>query len=904
MKMLVGFMMFALVATASAQIKEWKIVANAQEVLKQFGDTNHIMTVNAPGSSVWGDERIVLSGSWSWMESTGVERTRAIVVESVDGGASWTKIGDFLGDYKYVPMLRYPSYTHGGNIVAYVLGKWLRYDRQTSAWIPTFMTSGEPLRVSAIRFRSGNPFYMWASVGDVVAYTSDDDGVTLTETIGDGQFDKVAFDDSTTFSAGRRQRPGWTHPDVQYSSDALRLQSPGDPFFAPALGMVFQGAAIGDDDARTWEVHRYQYIGDNRVVSIENGTFVAAGERLQGRKINQCAISTDMGWTWKAMDVDVRGHEVQPTPTVRCTSAYYTAIRNGDILRAVPADTMAQDLRWPLNAAIDRPSVQTIVCPTYMHGEVRLQIATNSDMSDLVLDTTTTARSIRFSAAEAFSTYHWRYQWRSTAGDPWSPWSSTWSWSTGSFTFFTYLGDNEPGSTTLPLATITVDGRIVRVFPRSRRVMLSTDGSRSYDSVASIPGKDPITTLWESPGGRIVVSTERETFNVDVINGIVTTTSSAALPITIGGSPTRIYGHSNGMAYMSTDDGVTWKKLGDLTTNVDGMTIDGDGNILYGCSYELSIAPPPNPSLYVGGLKRYNIGNGRLEQLAPNTLSTESRDAVTYTHLTRLKDGTLFIVDEIGKRSSRWLQSRDGLVWQIASDTVIPRPDVLHPVLTLNRNGDLCIGSTTKALMRRGKRETWERMTDGYRERKDTRTTRVYDGLRQARDGSYVLEGMWMMTDDESLRMLRPRPRVNVETGDVRFSWKPNPDALNYDLHITPEDQMLKVGPEASVLALVTQPGAYQWQVRPHLADGTIGSWSAPAAFVVNGTTGVTDRDHPTTQPRAQMRAFSRAAFMVWIGGNDAIVHDIYGRQISAEQAAHGLFTVNLLGSEYIVLLY
>jgi hypothetical protein len=130
MKMLVGFMMFALVATASAQIKEWKIVANAQEVLKQFGDTNHIMTVNAPGSSVWGDERIVLSGSWSWMESTGVERTRAIVVESVDGGASWTKIGDFLGDYKYVPMLRYPSYTHGGNIVAYVLGKCERYKVQ------------------------------------------------------------------------------------------------------------------------------------------------------------------------------------------------------------------------------------------------------------------------------------------------------------------------------------------------------------------------------------------------------------------------------------------------------------------------------------------------------------------------------------------------------------------------------------------------------------------------------------------------------------------------------------------------------------------------------------------------------------------------------------------------------
>ncbi len=902
----------ALLATvASAQVDHWELVADPFRAFLPHRVESREIYPLPWNSAVWKDERYVISGRRTYFDSAKSEYyNECIILESRDSGATWSKIGVFTGfpSFNTEPLM-YVTYSPGGDVMVGYTANHLRYNRETDRWEENFKAA-PGAAVGVPKFRDGKPFFviMTSNRSDqspIGYFTSEDDGRTLQE-VPAPKF-LGALDDETQFGAGWRMLKGRTIPDVNYvllksETDGIR----GEPFYSQSLGLVFHGRFHGDDNARTWESHptSKDHVERFGYRTIENGTFVchiAKHTSNLGYKHWQCATSSDMGRTWQASDVDDNREPINTTSSVGCSSYYFTAEPSGEIYRAIPTPTMSQALRWPADADSNRSWAQTMICPAPIIGEIRLQLSTNAGMTNVVLDTVSATRHVLFSQAAGSTTYHWRYAWRQSSTQEWSAWSDVWTWRTGTLAFFSYLGDNEPKATKPPLATILMNGTIVRIFPLSRRITTSVDGGASWDSIGVIPGSDVLQRLWESPKGRLLVSTAQRTLDVDVLTGTTEVVRNAPLPNHVNSSAVELYGAVGSAAVRSTDDGRTWKVLHDFFGGISGVSFDPDGNVLFALGYRLNQAPPPQGYSMLGGLQLYNVTTNTFAALSPNSLSTSDENAVGYQGLIRLRGGELAIYEH-SQHPEGLRTSRDGKTWPLMPLDLRP-PGGVGRMFT-DRDGAWLVSDNATPMHRQRDDGGWEKFNDGYTMRDaDFRSSLNDESFHQARDGSIVLSGSWLQTTDASFRKLRPQHRGIVRPGTVTLAWNAMDGAVRYETELMPEGR-LSSSAEPQLTLQNVAAGAHTWRVRFIKADGTVSGWSASAVFTAEGPTSVDNEEESRTRVvQTQALSLSREMFLEWIGTSAPVIRDLRGRVVPAIDLECGLYTLVRGNTAFVVLI-
>lgn len=860
---------------SSAQITAWHKVVDPREAFLQFMEDSSV-THRYYKIAVHADTSIAIAAMRLYMDRVkNVELAETLIIESKDQGATWKLIGRmiFPGGKPTQAIVPNLHYLHDGTLIARETGGCLRYDRGSGTWTQIWQnfsglfqgsdfTVAKHAAYDLIKVNWNTVLYVDALRDTVYAFKTDFE-------MGE------ATPNNVVFNHGERQKFGASSQDVRYNTHVNLLSR--DVMWAPTLGLAIADGSIGDDDARLWDFNQFapKFVTGAPVLVAQDGSLL----RLTSPS-KKMAQSNDYGRTWKETATPITyGNEVPISN--RLGRKIFLMSSESYLLYASEAEVVPASLRWPADADTNRPDVQTLVCPAPLQGEIEVAIDDGPEFDSPLASVITTNRYFQVRDLAPRTKYYWRYRYRATPALEWIDWSLARTFTTGSTAYWKYLGKTTDSASLRFIYYRMLDGTYFKASQRSRTIFRSTDGAATWDSIAVLHVKPD--AFFETAGGRLLVHGEEGWHHLNLDTRVFTTLDAGDWHYITGDDPKALYASHWGprKAGRSTDDGNTWIQISELSEDVNGIVVDTDSSVLFGCEYWENVPGNGGTRSWIGGARRYYPKNNKWVQVAPRDLPYESDQNVTYASMYRDLDGLLYSVGRYG--STLKSSNDDGVTWQNYEVPILAGRDKNCPIW-FDRDHRMIARFDSTEFMRRYD-DHWEKIDDGISFRNAAYITLGSQPLTKLRDGGFVCvieSDAWIMMRDAHTAYMLPAQNTTLpQHSDVVFAWQPiaGADSYRLEVHSTPRT-ITTTQPSATVTGLT--PGVHTWRVQA-IVNGEARPWSAPARFVIDGPVSVQEEpaSSVTSNPKPTMIGSAALRQIIASSPHDVILSDVRGSAIT-----------------------
>lgn len=397
--------------------------------------------------------------------------------------------------------------------LSYLYDRYLRFDTKTRTWNADFGGNLPPVYYRIQPFWSG-PDSCIVSAGQS-AYISSDAGATFTlktvpSTIWDhipGDSDSVFYTHGTTDNTRVGRAP--------YRSIGFAQRGTGYCSW-PDLGIHYGNGGVTD---AVWNIRRFFPDTVPPEVSLP-GSIPISRAASDGvgflTNLNFQSIpdtfklyaTVDFGRHWTRlrypwMDSTARMCEFDNSRRGPCVLTYSIDSSVVSVAEYIAAEVPVQTIRWPIDGTRDINTAVRFVCPVRPGDDVELSVSYLDTTETFSMRGPTTLHTYR----DAYTTYRWRYRVRE--GQSWSPWSSTWTFSTGSLRYWDPVDERK--------VLTSVHGGML-VASEGQGIQVSYDGGTSWNEVAVFK-KDKIRALFPLLDGSVIIIDEYGNHAILAANG-------------------------------------------------------------------------------------------------------------------------------------------------------------------------------------------------------------------------------------------------------------------------------------------------------------------------------------------------------------------------------------------------
>lgn len=509
----------------SIQVKDFRIDSTryGYEAARIFIGSNHTKYVRSAGNGeFYVLRRIRVDSSFvdrPWNDTIRVQRRAYYVLQHLlNYGDSVETIRQWLVDSTFSSLIllldgkKQPVIVFGreNDRQEYFYDRFLRFDTKTRTWNNDFGGGLPPFYTNISPFWSGTDSCITMG-GNGTQYISSDGGTTfIPTTLPNLTWERVPKESDSVFyeGASRITRKGFKY---------ITVKPRGRGYCSwPDLGIYYDGGGVTD---AVWNVWRFfsdtvstEIALDASIYSWQtasDGVGFTVSFRRDVRDMFEVYGTVDIGRHWTRLQepwIDPAAIRCEFDRSRREPCVLVSSIDSGvvSVAEYIPAEVPVQTIRWPIDGASGINTAVRFICPVRPDEEVEVSVSYLDTTETFSMRGPTTLRTYR----DAYTTYRWRYRVRQD--QDWSPWSTSWTFSTGSLRYWDPIAERR--------MVTSVHGGMLVGSKGSQGIQVSYDDGETWNEVEALR-EDKIQTLFPLLDGSVIILDEKGNHSILSANG-------------------------------------------------------------------------------------------------------------------------------------------------------------------------------------------------------------------------------------------------------------------------------------------------------------------------------------------------------------------------------------------------